>query len=347
MNYSRIQHRVLLVDNLMIRRYGNLRMGPGRKLMCGAIRNDWRICEFSDRDMARLLSPLGIRSLGGRIANRKLLLTARNFRPDIMLVGHCDYITNDTLHAIRRILPGIRIAHFNVDPLWQEHTRAQMADRMESCDALFATTAGDVLKAYRTGKNVVAYMPNPSDPSMENQDNGAKSTFERDLFFAGNPRDGDPRWGLLKELLPRLEGRMRIDIFGADKPSIWGADYEDVLATSKMSLNLNRKEGDKWYSSDRIAHLMGYGILTFQSSKNQMQRFFTDCETVWFDDAGDLAEKILHYQAHDAERAAVASAGRAKYHELFNGARVLRFMVETMLGEPYSEKYEWEEEVYR
>ena len=29
--------RILLVDNLMIRRYGNLRMGPGRKLMCGAI----------------------------------------------------------------------------------------------------------------------------------------------------------------------------------------------------------------------------------------------------------------------------------------------------------------------
>ena len=340
-------HRLLLVDNLMIRRYGNLRMGPGRKLMCGAIRNDWRICEFSDRDMARLLAPLGIRSLGGVIANRKLLLTAKNFRPDIMLLGHCDYITNETLAAIRKAVPGIRIAHFNVDPLWQTRTRAQMADRMESCDALFATTAGEVLKTWTTGRNVVAYMPNPSDPSMENQDNGAKTDFARDLFFAGNPREGDPRWDLLRELLPKIEGRLRVEIFGADRPSIWGADYEDVLATSKMSLNLNRREGDLWYSSDRIAHLMGFGILTFQSSKNGMQRFFTDQETVWFDGAADLAEKILRYQADDAARAAVASAGRAKYHALFNGARVLRFMVETMLGEPYSEPYEWAEEVYR
>ena len=340
-------HRLLLVDNLMIRRYGNLRMGPGRKLMCGAIRNDWRICEFSDRDMARLLAPLGIRSLGGVIANRKLLLTAKNFRPDIMLLGHCDYITNETLAAIRKAVPGIRIAHFNVDPLWQTRTRAQMADRMESCDALFATTAGDVLKTWTTGRNVVAYMPNPSDPSMENQDNGAKTDFARDLFFAGNPREGDPRWDLLRELLPKIEGRLRVEIFGADRPSIWGADYEDVLATSKMSLNLNRREGDLWYSSDRIAHLMGFGILTFQSSKNGMQRFFTDQETVWFDEAADLAEKILRYQADDAARAAVASAGRAKYHALFNGARVLRYMVETMLGEPYSEPYEWAEEVYR
>ena len=297
--------------------------------------------------MARLLAPLGIRSLGGVIANRKLLLTAKNFRPDIMLLGHCDYITNETLAAIRKAVPGIRIAHFNVDPLWQTRTRAQMADRMESCDALFATTAGEVLKTWTTGRNVVAYMPNPSDPSMENQDNGAKTDFARDLFFAGNPREGDPRWDLLRALLPKIEGRLRVEIFGADRPSIWGADYEDVLATSKMSLNLNRREGDLWYSSDRIAHLMGFGILTFQSSKNGMQRFFTDRETVWFDEAADLAEKILRYQADDAARAAVASAGRAKYHALFNGARVLRYMVETMLGEPYSEPYEWAEEVYR
>ena len=338
---------MLLVDNLMIRRYGNLRMGPGRKLNCGAIRNGWRICEFSDRDMARLLAPLGIRAVGGAIANRKLLLTARNFRPDVVLLGHCDYITNATLDAIRSALPGARIAHFNVDPLWQEGTRRQMEERKLSCDALFATTAGDVLKTWTTGRNVVAYMPNPSDPSMENQDNGAKSDFARDLFFAGNPRKGDPRWDLLADLLPRIEGRLRVDVFGADRPSIWGAAYEEVLSTSKMSLNLNRREGDKWYSSDRIAHLMGYGILTFQSGKNEMQRFFSEGETVWFDGAADLADKILYYQAHDGERAAVASAGRAKYHALFNGARVLKYMVETMTGEPYSEAYEWAEEVYR
>ncbi len=340
-------HRLLLVDNLMIRRYGNLRMGPGRKLMCGAIRNGWRICEFSDRDMARLLAPLGVRALGGRIANAKLLLTARNFRPDVVLVGHCDYVTNDTLRAIRAALPGVRIAHFNVDPLWQEHTRAQMSDRMESCDALFATTAGDVLKTWATGRNAVAYMPNPSDPSMENQDNGAKTEFLRDLFFAGNPRRGDPRWELLDELLRRVGGKLRVDVFGRDRPPVWGADYEDVLATSKMSLNLNRREGDKWYSSDRIAHLMGCGILTFQSSANGMQRFFSDGETVWFDGPVDLADKVLHYNSHDAERSRIASAGRERYHRLFGGERVLRYMVEVTCGEELSEPYEWGEEVYR
>ncbi len=340
--------RILLVDNLMIRRYGNLRMGPGRKLMCGAVRNNWRLCEYSDRDMARLLAPLGIRKLGGFIANRKLIKCAKNFRPDAVILGHCDYIQNWALDEIRHILPDVKIAHFNVDPLWQEHTRGQMADRMNSCDALFATTAGADLKTWCTGRNVVAYMPNPSDPSMENQDNGKKSAFERDLFFAGNPREGDPRLEFISAIKPQLEDKLRMNLFGMyGNPSIWGAKYEEVLASSKMSLNLNRKEGDKWYSSDRIAHLMGYGILTFQSSKNRMQDFFTDRETVYFDGPTDLVEKVLYFNEHDAERSSIASAGREKYHKLFNGERVLKFMVETMFGEAYSQSYEWAEEVYR
>ena len=339
-------HRILLVDNLMIRRYGNLRMGPGRKLNCGAVRNGWRICEFSDRDIARFLSPLGIRKWGGHIANGKLIKCAKNFKPDIVLLGHCDYIENWALEEIRASLPGVKIAHFNVDPLWQKSTARQMEERKFSCDALFATTAGEVLKTWKTDSNVTAYIPNPSDLSMECEDNGGKHGFARDLFFAGNPREGDPRWDLLAAVLPKIDGRLKCEIFGG-KNGIWGARYEEVLASSKMSLNLNRKEGDKWYSSDRIAHLMGYGILTFQSSKNQMDRFFSGRETVFFDEAEDLAEKILYYNAHDEERTAIASAGREKCHRIFSGARVLKFMVETMCGEKYSEEYEWAEEVYR
>lgn len=340
--------RILLVDNLMIRRYGNLRMGPGRKLMTGAIRNNWRLCEFSDRDMARLLAPMGIRAWGGHIANKKLILTARNFRPDVILIGHCDYIQNWALEEIRHVLPNVKLAHFNVDGLYHPHTQAQIITRLNSCDGIFATTAGNVLKQWCTGKNFVSYMPNPSDPSMENQDNGKKFGFARDLFYACNPNPADPRIELINQLHTKLEGKLRADWFGMyGKPTIWGAAYEEVLASSKMSLNLNRREGDKWYSSDRIAHLMGYGILTFQSAKNDMQHFFTDEETVWFDNVNDLEEKICFYQAHDDARARVAAAGRAKYHKLFNGERVLKFMVETLLKLDYSEDYEWAQEVYR
>ncbi len=341
--------RILLIDNLMIRRYGNLRMGPGRKLMCGCVRNNYRVCEFSDRDMARLLAPLGIRALGGVIANKKLVKTARNFRPDAILLGHCDYVTNETLEEIRHILPAVKIAHFNVDPLWQEATRAQIERRKSSCDAIFVTTAGTDLKTWLTGKNVVAYMPNPADTSMEMGDNSLKSAadFKRDFFYAGNPRVGDPRMEVVRFLKDRLAGHLTYDFFGMGSPSIWGAAYEDVLASSKMSVNLNRREGDKWYSSDRIAHLMGYGILTFLSAKGQLQDFFSPEQGVFWESPEELVEKIMWYQSHDEARQKVAHAGRERYHQIFSGARTLRFMLETMFGEDYTEAYEWASEVYR
>ena len=344
--------RILSVDNLLIRRYGNLRMGPGRALACGAVRGNHRLCEFSDRDLARYMG-FGIRWLGERRVNAALLKTAKNFRPDAILIGHCDFIRNETLMAIREALPDVKIAHLNVDPMCDAHPQAQMRERMESCDALFATTAGkEHLAPFLTGKNIVAYMPNPSDTALETLDNAQRPAAELpcDLFYAGQAREGDPRIAFLQRLLAALEGKpLRFDLVGmfGSKPVVGGAAYDDLLARAKMGLNVSRYFGMKWYSSDRIAHLMGSGILTALYDGDQMQDFFSDKEAVWYHDVPDLVERLLWYHAHDEARQAVAAAGRKRYHQLFSGERVLRFILETLFGEPYSEPYEWQSEVYR
>jgi spore maturation protein CgeB len=191
-------------------------------------------------------------------------------------------------------------------------------------------------------------MPNPSDPSMEVEDNSLKSVFERDLLFTGKEIAGDDRNDFLKELGSELKDKLRFDIFGMfGQPPVWGANYERALAGSKMALNLNRNEGWHLYSSDRIAHLIGSGILTFVSDRGGMQKFFSDQEVVYFHDRADLREKIIYFNEHDDERRRVAAAGRARYHRMFSGQRTLKFMVETLLNQPYSEDYEWAEEVYR
>ncbi len=340
--------RILLVDNMLIRQYGNLKMGPGRKLVCGAVRNNERLAEFSDRDIARFLAPLGIRKIGAFLANKKLIQTARNFAPDLLFIGHCDYIRNWALDEIRQALPKIRMAHFNIDALWMDWHIRQIRERLTSTDAIFVTTGGPALKQFCTGKNVVAYMPNPVDAAMESEDNSRKTEFARDLVFCGKETAGDKRNTVLERLRSDLAGRLRLDFFGMfGQPPVWGARYERVLAESKMALNLNREEGWPLYSSDRIAHLMGNGLLTFLSDQGHLQKFFSDQEAVFFRDADDLREKLLYYNSHDEERRRVAAAGRARYHRLFNSGRVLRFMVETLQGVPYSEPYEWADEVYR
>lgn len=340
--------RILMVDHMQMRRYGNVRMMPGRKLVCGAIRNNWRLTQFSDRDVTRYLAPLGIRPLGAFLANKKLIKTAINFKPDLLFIGHCDYIRNWALQEIRTALPHIRMAHFNVDPLWLDWPIQQIQERMHSTDGVFVTTAGEPLKQFCTGKNFSAYMPNPSETCMEVEDNSQKTIFERDLLFVGKEMAGDERNELLKDLHAEVQNKMKFDIFGMfGNPPVWGAEYERVLASTRMALNLNRNEGWYLYSSDRIAHLMGSGILTFISDRGGMQKFFSESEVAFFHDRDDLTEKVIYFNEHDEQRRSMAAAGRDKYHKLFNSARTLKFMVETLMNEPYSEDYEWAEEVYR
>lgn len=340
--------RILFVGNFLIRHWGNGRSGIDMRLAAGALRNGWQTLTFSERDVARFFAPLGfMRRLGARMMNARLVKTARNWRPDFVFVAHCDYVTNDALAAIREAVPGVKIVHLNCDPIETEHCRAQIRRRMDSCDAIFVTTAGEELKTWTTGRNLVAFFPNPSDPSYETEDNSQKTDFAYDLFFAGRPVGADRRAELLAELRPLLDPSLRLGLFGMGAPLVVGRAYEEALAASKMGLSANRFEGWKWYASDRITHLMGNGVLTFQYAGNSMQDFFSPSETVYYSTAGELAERIAYYQAHDDERRTVAAAGRAAYHRLFDARRVIRYLVETTAGEPYSERYEWSGEVYR
>ena len=316
------------------------------RLMAGAIRNNWQAFSFSERDIARFLAPLGcLRAIGARMMNTRLVRTARNWKPDVIFLGHCDYVTNDTLSEIRTCVPGVRIVHINCDPIETTHCCDQIKRRMGSCDAIFLTTAGAKLKEWTTGRNIVGFYPNPSDPSFEVEDNSAKTDFLYDLFFAGRPALADARKILLEELLPRLAPSVRLGLFGMGRPLVVGRAYEEAIAASKMGLSINRFENWKWYASDRLTHLMGNGLLTFQFDGNQMQDFFTEQETVYFHTSEELADKIAFYQAHDDARRRIAGAGRAKYHLLFNAQRVLRYMMEAVLGEPFSETYEWAKEI--
>ena len=340
--------RILFVGNFLVRHWGSGRTGIDMRLAAGAIRNGWQVLTFSERDITRFLAPLGfMRKLGARMMNERLVKTAKNWKPDVVFISHCDYVGNETLDRIHAAVPGVKLVHINCDPVETEHCCAQIARRMDSCDAIFVTTAGEKLQSWKTAKNVVGFYPNPSDPSFEVEDNSLKTDFQYDLFFAGRPALADARRELLDALMPRLDPQVRLGFFGMGSPLVLGRAYEEAIAASKMGLSINRFENWKWYASDRITHLMGNGVLTFQYDGNQMQDFFDDRETVYFHTPAELADKIAYFNAHDDERRAVAAAGRAKYHRLFNAQRVLRYMVETVLDAPRSERCEWEAEVLK
>ena len=342
--------RILFCGNFLLRHWGRGRTGIDMRLQAAATRLDMPSLAFSERDIARFLAPLGfIRGAGARMMENRLLRTARNWRPDVIFISHCDYVRNSTLLKIRESLPGVKTIHITCDPLATEHCRAQISLRAPVCDAIFCTTAGETLKQWATGHNAVGFFPNPSDASFATCDNSRRDGgFQYDLFFAGRPALADARRDLLNALIPLLPKDLRLGFFGMGRaPLVLGRDYEDAIAASAAGLSANRFEGWKWYASDRLEHVMSNGLLSFQHAGNSMQDFFSEKETVFYSCAEDLAEKVARYCRDTSLRKATAAAGRKRCIELFDARRVLKYMLETVAGETYSESYEWAGEVWR
>ena len=339
--------RILQVDNWQWRRYGDIRVSTSRKLFNGLIRGNHQVLEFSDRDIASYEAPLRIRRLGVGRANRLLIETAQRYKPDMLLIGHADLITNETLVAIKAKNPALRIAYRNVDPLFNPRTVRNIMRRVEVADAIFITTGGEQLKQFLRRGNRVCFMPNPTDSAVECFDNAGRTEFDRDLLFCGIGSPDDPRHDLVGRLREELDG-VRFDIFGMHgKEPLWGAAYDLALAGSKMGLNLNRQEGDYLYSSARISQLMGNGILTFMARASGYDRFFGDDElAVFFDGASDLVEKVLRFHKDDARRQQVAARGQAWYRQEFSGQRVAAFMIDVAFERDFAHDYPWQDQVF-
>ena len=150
--------RILQVGYAQMRRHGKIRVSTEYKLWNGLIRNNHNVLHYSDRDMAAFLAPFNLRDLGKGKSNRKLIETADNFHPDMILIGHCDIIRNETLEEIRKLLPDVRIAYRNVDPLFVPHNVEAIHRRTEVVDTIFVTTGGSGLDQFRGKRARIHYL---------------------------------------------------------------------------------------------------------------------------------------------------------------------------------------------
>jgi hypothetical protein len=334
--------RILLVGNAQIRRFGKARVSTEHKLHNGFIRNNHQVLHYSDRDMAAFLAPFQLRDLGIGKMNRKLIETAENFRPDMILLGHCDLIHNETLASIRQKLPEVRIGYRNVDPLFVPHNLPAIHKRTESTDAIFVTTAGSGLNEFKGKRAAVHYMPNPTDASIETLDNASTDDLPYDLFFCGNSNEHTERTNTINYLHGQLgETNINFQAFGYfGTPNVWGHEYDAVLSKSKMGLNLNRQE-DFLYSSARLAQLMANGVLAFIHCGGNMHELLGEDTAVYFTTKEELLDKITSLNKDDTTRKLIASNGRKFYRKHFSSDAVSQYIVERTMGLPLSRDYIW------
>ena len=103
-----------------------------------------------------------------------------------------------------------------------------------------------------------------------------------------------------------------------------------------MGLNLSRGKPTKYYSSNRIASIMGNGLLTFVDKKVQLEDFFKLNEIVFYSDINELSDKIKFFSKNDKLRKKIAMNGKKKYFKLFNEKRIAEYFIKISTGQNFT-----------
>lgn len=335
--------RVLHVDYQQLRRYGHTRVSWAQKLLHGLIKNDFRVLSFSDRDVAAFEAPFGIRDLGKRQANKRLIETCRDFAPDLIIAGHCDIITNETFQAARKLCPNVVIAHCNNDPLFVASNVERIKHRADIADAIFVSTGLPELKQFEGLGSRLYHMPNPVDPAIECEDNSVKNDLPIDLLFCSNSNNMTARLETVKELRQRLPSALAFKTYGSfGEPPVWGRDYDLALSRSRMALNFSRQNGHYWYASARMAQLAGNGILAFTHDSHRFDELLPKETIPYFSDDDDLCKKIVDFHHDDVTRKTWAHNARVFFHTEMNVSLYARYIVEASMQLPFQHDYVWD-----
>ena len=353
-SYQSKKLRIMHITNFADRHNGRLYfVSIGQKLSRGFVRSGHSVLNFSDRDMIRI--GRGVFDIFGRRSlNKKIISSVKNYNPDLMLIGHADLIDASTLEEAKTYNKNLKIAQWFEDPLinsgpdYNENTK-KVLDKLDFIDNTFVTTSPDVLDFDLNGSNF-HYMPIPVDDSVERLKVFEMPNSIFDIFFAmshgvnrGVLKRGkkDGREDFLETLMAN-NPTIKFDVYGLNgRQPIWADSFFNVISKSKMALNLSRGVPKKYYSSNRIASLLGNGLLTFIDEKTKFNHFFNNNELVFYKNIDDLSEKMQKLSLDDRLRKKIAKKGWLKYHKYFNSQIVSDYMINKVFNPNRNNKTLW------
>ena len=316
----------------------------GKKFTNGFIRNGHDVLEISDRDFVRQNRTFSLTNTETKF-QQYLIETFKNYNPDFLFFGHTKNISVDTIDQFRVLNKSLTISQWNEDPImpsldYSKTNIKNISNYANLVDHNFITTDPSIFKKQNTNIKNLHFFFVPVDQNIECFD-VYKLDPSRDIFYAmshgvnrATLKKGktDSRINFLNTLIKKIDN-INYDFYGFEnKEPIWGNNFYKALVSSKMGLNLSRGLPTKYYSSNRIASLMGNGLLTFIDRKTQMNDFFTNNEIIFYDNITDLSEKIKFYKRNEILRIKIARNGKKKYFELFNELKTTKYIIDKSLG---------------
>lgn len=344
------QLKILHITNFNERHNGRLFYNTGRRINNGLVRLNHSVLTISDRDIVSYHRSL--KDLDGSIKlNTKIIDTIANYVPDLIILGHADLVNLSTLIFIKKHYPEIKITQWFLDKMNESWTKnkKRFLDKIELMDCSFCTTSPHILNLSKKLK--VYYIPNPADISFETLKCHKNKHPIYDLFFAmshgvhrGVLKKGkfDLRTLIINKLMNKNPD-IKVNLLGIDdNQPLWSDDFKLSLNQSKMALNLSQGKPTQYYSSDRIAQLIGNGILTFVHIKTKLKKFFSNDELIFYNSIDDLSNKINFYKNNHKIRNQIAKNGQNKYLKHYNSTKVAEYMINKAMNFKSKKKFLWE-----
>ena len=342
--------KIMHITNFNQRFNGRLHYNTGTRLNNGFIRLGHNVLTISDRDIInrnRSVTDFN----GKKTLQSSIISSFENFKPDCIILGHADSVSNLTLSYLKDLNKNLRIGQWFLDPLGKngpDHIKntKRVNNKKDFMDATFLTTDPNSL----TQKiNNSYFIPNPCDQSFETLKN-FENDCENDIFFAmshgvhrGALKRGktDNREIFINKLIKKNRN-IDFDIYGMNNVQpIWGNDFIRKISRSSMGLNLSRGKPIKYYSSDRIAQLLGNGLLTFVDKKTHFDDFFTNDQIIFYKNLEDLSYKINKYKKDASDRRRIAKNGKDFYLKKFNSTLVSDFILSKIFDYKSKNKFIW------
>lgn len=333
--------KILHIADLHLRHNSRLYYSTIKKMNYGFIKNNINLQNISDRDISKFNKKI-LDYKSKNFLENTIYENFNHFKPDICLLGHVDNLSSQFIKNIKSYYPGTRFSQWFLDPIIKSgpdyiKNRNRLLKQYYNCDTSFITTNPEVIRI--KNKKKLFYLPNLVDENIDYLENYKFDSHIFDLFIAishgqhrGTLKNGkiENRNEYIKKITKN--NLIKFLIFGYNKQPVWGDEFYNYLSKCSMALNLSRGLPIKHYSSDRIATLMGNGLLTFVDKKYKFSDFFNKKEIVEFSSLKDLEEKMNFYKINTKKRKEIAANGKRKIFKLFNSRIVCKYIVDNSLG---------------
>ena len=223
------------------------------------------------------------------IFNKIVLEKSLYYRPDLILLGHVNTITDDTFNKIKNSCKNTIISQWYEDNLTYngpdfEKNFSNLETNFRHIDNFFISThPDDVSNKFKSVD--YHFLPTPIDRNIEKLNIYNLDNQTHDVFFAmshgvnrGTIKSGkiDEREKFLKILI-EMNKNIKFDIYGYNfRNPVWSESFYSAISRSTMAINLNRGKPKKYSSSNRIGSLIGNGLLTFIDYKKKFNHFFQE-----------------------------------------------------------------------